>query len=125
MRETVAARFGPPDSTITTVEPNRHVPDAVDSIFTVFYPGLMMSLRTPRGARDMATAVTVQDNRYLAYPHIGMHTPVERVVEVLGEPGRREDDALLYDCGTAVEQPVSFRIEDGRVSRIDISYYVD
>jgi hypothetical protein len=119
------AEFGTPDSVTGSIEPNRHVPDAVDSLFVVFYPGLVMNIRTPQGGRDMATGVTIQDNRYLAYPDIGMETPAARVTATLGAPTRRRDDLLIYDCDTVVEQPVAFRIADGRVARIDIAYYVD
>jgi hypothetical protein len=73
----------------------------------------------------MATGVTVRDNRYLAYPDIGMATPAARVTAALGAPTRRRDDMLIYDCDAVVEQPVSFRIVDGRVAGIEISYYVD
>jgi hypothetical protein len=124
-RAAFLAEFGTPDSVTGSIEPNRHVPDAVDSLFVVFYPGLVMNIRTPQGGRDMATGVTIHDDRYLAYPEIGMETSAERVTATLGTPTRRRDDQLIYDCDTVVEQPVAFRIVDGRVARIDISYYVD
>jgi hypothetical protein len=124
-RAAFLAEYGPPDSVTASIEANRHVPDAVDSLFVVFYPGLVINIRTPQAGRDMATGVTIQDNRYLAYPDIGMETPAVRVTATLGQPTRRRDDLLIYDCDTVVEQPVAFRIVDGRVDRIDISYYVD
>lgn len=124
-RAAFLAEFGTPDSVTRSTEPNRHVPDAVDSLFIVFYPGLVMNIRAPQHGRDMATGVTIQDNRYLAYPEIGVTTSAARVTAILGEPTRRRDDLLIYDCDTVVEQPVAFRIEDGRVASIDISYYVD
>lgn len=124
-RQAFAARFGRPDSVISTVEPNRHVLDAVDSLFTVYYPGLIMDIRTPTGARDMATVVRLDDNRYLAYPGIGVGTAASRVREVLGEPHEEGAGYLRYQCSEAVEQPVTFRIAAGRVSAIRIDYYVD
>jgi hypothetical protein len=124
-RAALLAQFGIPDSVTGSIEPNRHVPDAVDSLFVVFYPGLVINIRAPQGGRDMAVGVTIQDNRYLAYPDIGMETSAARVTATLGAPTRRRDDVLIYDCDAVVEQPVAFRIVDGRVARIDISYYVD
>ena len=124
-RAAFLAEFGTPDSVTAGTEPNRHVPDAVDSLFVVYYPGLVMNIRTPQGGRDMATGVTIRDNRYLAYPDIGIATPAARVTAALGPPTFRPHDRLIYDCDAVVEQPVAFRIVDGRVARIDISYYVD
>jgi hypothetical protein len=124
-RQAFSAEFGRPDSVISSVEPNRHVPDAVDSLFVVHYPGLVMDIRTPEGARDMAAHVRVDDNRYLAYPAIGIGATAERIEEVLGEPRERGDGYLTYQCGIGAEQPVRFSISDGRVTAIDIAYYVD
>jgi hypothetical protein len=124
-REAFAAAFGQPDSTAVATEPNRHIPGAVDSLFTVHYPGLLMDIRTPPGSRDMATHVRVTDDRYLAYPGLGMGTSAARVEEVLGEPRERAADYLRYQCGEGAEQPVTFRIAGGRVSAVEIDYYVD
>lgn len=124
-RQAFSAEFGRPDSVLSSVEPNRHVPDAVDTLFTVHYPGLVMDIRTPPGGRDLATDVHLEDNRYLAYPGIGMGTTAARVREVLGEPHEQGPAFLTYQCSEEVEQPVTFRIAEGRVAAIDISYYVD
>lgn len=124
-REAFAGAYGPPDTVIATTEPNRHVPGAVDSLFTVAYAGFVMEIRTPAGARDMATHVEVEDNRYLAFPGIGIGAPAERLEDVLGPPTSASAGRVTYDCSEAVEQPVTFVIEDGRVARIEIAYYVD
>lgn len=123
-RAGLAAAFGPPSTVSTDTEPNRHVGSAVDSLFTVSYPGFLVEMRTPDGGRDMATQVEVEDNRYLAFPGIGIGAPAERLEEVLGPATSAGTDRVTYDCGE-VEQPVTFVLRDGRVSRIEISYYVD
>lgn len=124
-REAFAAEFGAPDSIARSAEPNRHDPATVDSLFTVYYPRLVLDIRTPAGARDMATHVGVEDNRYLAYPGIGIGAAASKVEEVLGEPRERGPDSLTYQCGMGAEQPVTFRIADGRVRAVDIAWYVD
>ena len=128
-RSALAEAYGEPDSVEVTTEPNRHIPDATDSLFVVNYPGLAVTLRTPPSARDLVSAVTVTDNRYLAYPSIGVGTREEAVVAALGEPHERTDvdgtTVLTYACGEEVEQPVIFHIRDGVVVRIEASYYVD
>lgn len=124
-RAAFAAAFGRPDTVIAMTEPNRHVPNAVDSLFTVAYPGFVMELRTPSDARDMATSVAVEDNRYLAWPGIGIGVSADRVRAVLGPPAASGSERITWDCGMEVEEPVTFVIDDGRVVRIEISYYVD
>ena len=43
------------------------MPGAVDSLFSVEYPGFIMEIRTPTGARDMATHVEVEESRQLLH----------------------------------------------------------
>jgi hypothetical protein len=124
-RDAFAAAFGQPDSVAASTEPNRHIAGAIDSLFTVHYPGAHLEIRTPPGGRDMATHVRVTDNRYLAYPGIGPGTAAARVQAVLGEPRERAVGYLRYQCGEGAEQPVTFRIAAGRVSAVEIDYYVD
>jgi hypothetical protein len=124
-REAFAAAFGEPESIHRDSEPNRHVEGAVDSLFTVRYPGFLMHIRTPRGGRDMADHIMVRDNRYLAWPGIGIGVAAERIEAVLGTPTRREPGALTYDCSEHVEQPVTFRLAGGVVEAIEVAFYVD
>jgi hypothetical protein len=124
-RAALAETFGPPDSVHAATEPNRHIPEATDSLFTVFYPGLRVDIRTPPSARDMATHVEIRDNRYIAFPAIGIGAREARLMDALGEPTRRADRSLTWDCCMHVEQPVTFHFADGAVRRIEISYYVD
>ena len=124
-RQAFTEEFGAPDSIARSAEPNRHDPAAVDSLFTLYYPGLVLDIRTPAGARDMATHVRVEDNRYLAFPGIGIGAAALKVEEVLGEPQARGAGRLTYDCGMGAEQPVTFSVPDGRVRAVEIAYYVD
>ena len=115
---------GEPDSVRATTEPNRHMAGAIDSLFDVFYPGLRASFRTPPSARDLITAVSITDNRYISDARIGIGAREDTVIALLGPPTRREGGALVYDCGE-VEQPVRFELSSGRVTAIAIAYYVD
>jgi hypothetical protein len=117
-------RFGAPDSTHAATEPNRHVPGAVDSLFTEFRPGLVGSFRTLAGARDLIAGAEVTGRGYIAHSGLDIGAPEARVVRILGEPSRRSGDALVYECGE-VEQPVTFRLRDGIVTAVTIAYYVD
>lgn len=118
-------RFGPADSTHTATEPNRHMPEATDSLFVVFYPGLVVSLRRPSGGDDMADLVEITDGRYVHHAALRIGAPAARVLAALGEPVRRDAAALVYDCTEGAEQPVTFLLRNGAVAAIRIDYYVD
>jgi hypothetical protein len=123
-RAALREAFGEPDSVRGWTEPNRHVPDVVDSLFVVRYPGLDVSIRRPYGGLDMADFAAVRENRYLARPALGMGVPAAEVVRVLGAPAERSDTLLRYDCGE-VGMPVIFRMSGGAVTALELDYYVD
>lgn len=124
-REGFRRTHGSPDSILVWTEPNRHVEGAVDSLFTVYYPGLLASFRRPTGGRDLIVAAGVTSNRYLSDSTIGIGASEAEIVARLGEPTRREDSNLVYECGMEVEQPVTFEIRNGAVFAITVAYYVD
>ena len=125
LRASLAREFGAPDSIVATVEPNRHVPGRMDSLFVVHYSGLTSFLRKPGGGQDMMDHVVVTENRFLSHPSIGVGVSGDRVIAALGEPTRRTAESLVYDCGMHVEEPVTFHLEDHVVRRIEIDYYLD
>jgi hypothetical protein len=123
-RAALRAAFGEPDSVRGWTEPNRHIPDVVDSLFVVSYDGLRLELRKPPGGGDMADLAVVTDGRFLARAGLGPGAPAERIVSVLGEPRERGADALRYDCGD-VSAPVTFRLAGGTVRVVELDYYLD
>lgn len=124
-RAALRDRFGAPDSIRATTEPNRHVAGATDSLFVVYYPGLLISLRTPSGGRDMADRVEVTDGRYVRHAALRIGAPAAQVLAALGTPNTRDATRLVYDCGEGAEQPVTFTLQHGVVAAITIDYYVD
>jgi hypothetical protein len=124
-RAALRSAFGEPDSVISVVEPNRHVDGAIDSLFVMHYPGLLVSIRTPTGAADLADHVQVSDARYIRYPQLAMGAAASQVTAALGPPTRRTGDTLVYECGAGAEQPVTFILRSGVVRLITIDYYVD
>src|SRR5690606_26552611 len=124
-RDALRDRFGPADSTRTTTEPNRHMPEATDSLFVVYYPGLVAGLRKPSGGDDMADLVEITDGRYVRHEALRIGASAARVLAALGEPGQRDPSSLVYDCGEGADQPVTFMLRNGAVAAITIDYYVD
>jgi hypothetical protein len=126
-RAALANRVGPPDSMELVTQPNRHVEGVTDSLFTIYYPGLVAGVHKPGGGEDLVSHVSVTDNRYLAFPRIGIGAQQDSVIAALGPPteGRADGSVLTYNCGMGPDQPVTFHLQGGRVSRITIEYYVD
>lgn len=124
-REAMLAAYGPPASLTSTTQPNRHNPAVTDTLYEVHYPGLQVSIHTPGGGADLPSGVIVEDNRYLAYPRIGIGAYADTVIAVLGPPHGDDATVLTYNCTMAVDQPVHFDLADGRVRRVRIEYYVD
>jgi hypothetical protein len=124
-RAGLRAAGGAPAQVEAATEPNRHVPGAIDSLFTVRYRDLVADLRTPSGGRDMAERVVVTGSRWVRHDGLGIGAPAAQVTAILGEPTARRPDALVYDCGMHTEQPVTFQLAGNVVERIEIDYYVD
>lgn len=124
-RAGLLARYGSPVNITSAVEPNRHVDGAVDSLFTLSYPGLQVTIRTPAQGRDMAETVHISDNRYIRFPDVGMGAAASHVLDRLGEPWEVQGDRLVYNCGMGADQPTTFLIADAHVTAIMIEYYVD
>jgi hypothetical protein len=124
-RDGLRTAVGAADSVVAQPVPNRHSPGVMDTLFTLRYPGLIVEIHTVGGGGDLASGVDVQDNRYIAFPRIGIGAYADSVVAFLGAPTEKRGPSLVYDCGEEVNQPVTFEVVDGRVRRILISYYVD
>lgn len=124
-RAGLRASFGAADSIRIATEPNRHMPDVVDSLFVVHYPGLVATLRKPGGGDDMPDLIEIADARYVGPAQLAPGVSAAQVVAVLGEPTEQDDTRLVYDCNLGADQPVTFHVRGGRVASITIDYYLD
>ena len=125
-RADIRAQLGEPAEITAATEPNRHIPDAIDSLFTMTYTGIVFSLRTPPQAGDMLERAHVTDNAHLLWSEPGIGVTAERVIELIGEPAEREPDLLHYACGTGpVSEPVFVVIRDSVVQAVIFDFYVD
>ncbi len=121
-RRTLRDAFGEPDETSVTTEPNRHDPQVTDSLFTLTWPGSEFRVRKATGD-DFPVRAEISEPGVMEPDLIGVDTA--RVVEVLGQPRRRSDGELVYDCGMGASEPVTLYVEDGAVTGVRVSYYVD
>lgn len=125
-RTGLRAQLGEPQRVEATTEPNRHIPDAVDSLFTMVWPGATVLMRMPPAGNDLVEQIALTDGRWLRWQTPGIGAAEARVMEVLGQPQERQPNVLRYACGGGpVDEPVGFVIENGSVARIVFDYYVD
>jgi hypothetical protein len=125
-RTALEAEAGRPSSTDITIEPNRHVPEQLDSIIRLAYDGMEIQLRKPGPGGEMFEYVAVTKRKWLNFPYFRPGVSEENVIAALGEPQRRQDNRLVYNCGDSeADAPVVFEIEDETVRRIVFNYYVD
>jgi hypothetical protein len=125
-RAGLEAEAGRPLRTSVEVVPNRHVPDAQDSIIRYEYDGMVVQMRKPGPGGEMFEYVDVSKRKWLNFPFFRPGVSAENVIEALGEPQRRSANQLIYECGGAeVENPVVFELKEASVERIVFNYYVD
>lgn len=123
-RSSLRNEFGRADSVRAEVRPNAFDPAVPDSFFGVYYPGMIVILQKVGDGEEFPWGVDVWNNEYLKFPAIGIGTPKERVIDVLGDPQEISQDRLTYNCGIGADQPTTFQLRDGEVTRIHISYYI-
>jgi hypothetical protein len=125
-RAQLVTEAGRPLDTSERVEPNRHIPATQDSIIRYVYDGMIVQIRKPAQGADMFEHVTVASRKWVNFPFFRPGLTETNLVAVMGEPQRRADGKLIYECGGGeVENPVIFEMKDGAVQRIVFSYYVD
>jgi hypothetical protein len=125
-RPALEAEAGRATNVDVTIEPNRHVPAQRDSIIRLEYDGMEVQLRKPGPGGEMFEYVAVTQRKWLNFPYFRPGVRAENVIAALGEPRRREENRLVYDCGDSeADAPVVFEIEDETVKRIVFNYYVD
>lgn len=124
-RASLRDALGDRDSIASEVIPNRHVPGVVDTLFTVYYPGLEVHIHRPGPGGELLSSVDVASNRYLHYPVIG--AAGSAIEEAFGAPDDRAPGTLTYLCTTCIagDNPVHIFLENGRVAGVQFNYYVD
>lgn len=125
-RASLEATLGPPDSVSTTVEPNRHIPDETDTILTLIWPGLSVTLRLAPDGRALVEDAVVRENRFLPWSEPAIGDAADAVIAILGEPEERDDVHLLYVCGSGpVNEPIALELRSDTVRAVAYHYYVD
>ena len=107
-------------------EPNRHVPQQVDTLWTLHYDGAEIRIRTASG-RDLTERVTVTDDRHLRFREPALGTHDSQLTHLLGDPHLYWDGHPQYLCAPepGPEMPLTVFLEEGRTTGIAWHFYVD
>lgn len=85
-----------------------------------------VQLRKPGPGGEMFEHVAVTKRTWLNFPYFRPGVSEDNVIAALGEPERREDNRLIYNCGSSeADAPLVFEIQNEAVERIVFNYYVD
>lgn len=129
---TIRARLGQPVDADTSLQPNRHVPEATDSLFTLEYPGLTFELNRPGPVEgDLLTSVAISSpERELPGGFRVGGTTRAGLIDRLGEPGetraRGDTTVLAYELpGVAAARWVDFHVAGDTLRRVTWAPYVD
>lgn len=121
--------LGEPTAVTRTPVANRHVEGQTDTLVVFERPGLAATYYVLPD-RDLLSSVAVRDPRWLRYSAPTLGTPRAEVESVLGPPDAAPEAAegtrLTYQCSPSpVEEPVHFDLQDGVVTEIRFTKYVD
>jgi hypothetical protein len=117
----IEARLGPPVARHRAVLASVRDPTVLRPAEEIRYPGLTLQFATDaRLARAVVTAAAY------ALPHgLAVGTTADRVQDVLGEPQEATSTRLLYLYSDGYPDTVELYVRDGRVSRIEWTYWVE
>jgi hypothetical protein len=122
----IIRNLGRPVRIDTQAVANRHRPEVEDTTYTLVYDGLEVCIYdATQAAKEILTRLTLTDPRYPTRWDLGVGASAERVVRVLGEPGRRSEDKLIYEAGEPVPDQLTFFLEGGSVKKVEWHFYID
>jgi hypothetical protein len=126
----IRKRLGEPDSINAQPFQNRHDSTQTDSILQLYYSDLTLGLyRVVTENVDLLLQVTLAGTGHPLPSVIGVGTDRERLVSHLGRPSAvfldDADREILEYLDPEDLGRVRLTLRDGRVERIEWSYYVD
>lgn len=127
----IETTLGAPASVDTSLEPNRHVRDAIDSLFVLRYDGLTFELNRPGpvdGEFLTSVAMTTADRELPGGVRIGATTRAD-LADDLGAPAstrsRGDTVVLSYAPTGAADRFVEFHLAGDTLRRVRWVPYVD
>lgn len=129
-RAELRARLGEPDSVRRGAVANLHDPAVMDSVVTLHYPGVSAEIYVASfDRRELLASLVLSDDRHLrGESPLRMGMPVDEILLALGEPVRRTDSLLSYECttcGLGANDTLELHVAGGALRRIEVQYWID
>lgn len=120
-------RLAPPQRTEATPQPNRHDPSQTDTLRTLHYDGLQLTVYDVAGSeRTLLQSIEVTSAAYATDAGLRVGSTRADVAAALGAPERTEDGAAVYTVGSGPTPPaLHVRYAGDAVERLTYHFYVD
>lgn len=92
----VLDRLNEPQRVSAEARPNRHVPGQIDTLRTLHYDHVRITVYEVSGGKEILQNVTVTDSRLEALTGVSVGTDRAAVEGMLGEPDERDGDAYVF-----------------------------
>jgi hypothetical protein len=121
----VIAALGAPARTSARSIPNQYEPAKPDTLRTLVYPGMTVDfLKVTHTGGEFPTGITVTGPKVWVKWDLNVGTSEKKVIDTLGQPRTRTAASLTYEYSVA-PSTVTFHLQNGVVTKIVWSYYVD
>lgn len=124
----VLRRLDEPREMERELEPNRHQPAEMDTVYVYHYDGLVLDFIRTHNGREIIENIEITDERYDTPQRIRVGMSREEVRSILGEPQETaagEDRYFLQISEPGPEELFAVEFVDDRVRLIRYGFYVD
>lgn len=122
---TVLDELNEPSRVDVETRPNRHVRGQTDTLRTLRYDGLDLTVYHVSDGKEILQTVSVTDERFRT--DRGLHVGMSRgaIEATLGQPTRRSGNEYVYDLGGQLPTMLHVAFSTDIVSRLEWKYPVD
>lgn len=118
--------LAPPLQVETEPTENRHVPDQIDTLRTLHYDGLSLTLYDVSASEStILTEIEVTDGQYALREGLRVGDTRENAEDALGPPDERENGTYVYEYSNGASHYLRLYFSGDTVSKIEWSFYYD
>lgn len=115
-----------PDKIVTTELPDRNVPGQADTVRTLLYPGLTLTVVQRAGSSAQhVVQLVVTDGGYQTVEGLHVGSSLQALSDALGEADRLEGDEYVYQPKGKTPEVTRFRVEDERIAQMQWDFPID
>lgn len=118
--------LAPPLRVETEPTENRHVPDQIDTLRTLHYDGLRLTLYDVSASEStILTEIEVTGGQYALREGLRVGDTRENTEDALGPPDERENGTYVYEYSNGAPHYLRLYFSGDTVSEIEWSFYYD